>query len=98
MHHHFKQENVKLHGSCLIFSPLFIKECDNAFYSKTFMYMEEDILYYICWRNKYKTIYDPDIIIFHKEDTATDVLFHSSFKKRKFCLKNSIKSQKFYIK
>jgi len=98
LNHNLKQENVKLHGSCLIFSPLFIKACDNALYSETFMYMEEDILYYICWKNNYKTIYDPNIIIYHKEDIATDEFFNSSFKKRKFCLKNSIKSAKILYK
>ena len=39
-----RQENVKLHGCCFVFSPAFFDHFD-GFDPRTFMYVEEDILY-----------------------------------------------------
>src|SRR5690606_2838553 len=48
-----EQVDVQLHGSCLIFSPIYIKKFDGLF-DKTFMYYEEDILFYLCKKNNFK--------------------------------------------
>lgn len=88
-----KQINVPLHGACIIFSPLFIKKFNYAFYPETFLYLEEDILFYICTKLKLKTIYNPQIKIYHKEDSSTNIfLGNNSSKKEKFILKNMIHS------
>lgn len=87
-----EKENIQLHGSCLIFSSLFIKKNSNAFYNKTFMFMEEDILYYLAMKLGYKTVYTPEIKIYHKEDSATNFVYKSNRKKRQFIYRNTIKS------
>ncbi len=81
-----------LHGSALIFSPLYInkysKICD-----KTFMYGEEDILFYVCNKLRLKYIYYPDVEIFHKEASSTKVDTDSkSYKQLRFFYKNKIKA------
>lgn len=43
-----KQDNVVLQGACLIFLPAFVKNEENAFCKDTFLYGEEDVLYYLC--------------------------------------------------
>ena len=92
------QENVQLHGACLIFSPLYIEKFEYGLYPETFMYMEEDILYYLCRKNNFKTLYDPNIVIYHKEDASTDAFLNSTLQKRRFISKNSIKSAKVLYK
>jgi len=84
-------ENVPLHGCCLIFSPNYIKKY-NGLYSKTFMYAEEYILYYIAAQEKLKIVYWPEILIFHKEDAATNAYLKKGIKKRTFMYENSIDS------
>ncbi|MBB6062813.1 GT2 family glycosyltransferase [Thermosipho japonicus] len=90
-------QNIKLHGSCLIFSPTFIKRF-KGLYSKTFLYLEEDILFYILKKEGLLSFYSPKIKVLHKEDRSTDFVIKKSFKKRRFILKNVIKSLKAYKK
>jgi len=91
------QANVKLHGSCLIFSPNYVRKY-NGLYSNIFMYMEEDILFYIAIKENLKLLYDPQVKIFHKEDSATNVLLNSNKNKKLFVYKNEIKSAKELMK
>lgn len=91
-------KNVPLHGSCLVFSELFIKNMEYAFYPKTFLFVEEDILYYICKEKKFNMIYFPKSKVYHKEDSATNILMDTEKKKRRFLYKNIIKSNiEFYL-
>lgn len=73
--------NVPLHGSCFIFSKLFINHREYALYPKTKMYCEAQILYYECLRDSMKLIYTPEIKILHHEDVATDAVAGSHYKK-----------------
>ncbi|HFD2051433.1 glycosyltransferase [Clostridium perfringens] len=84
--------NVPLHGACLIFSPSYINNFDYAFYPNTFLYVEEDILYYLSKKYKLKTIYFPEVKIYHKEDSSTDFLLNTEDKKRRFIYINILKS------
>ncbi|HGS1010358.1 TPA: glycosyltransferase family 2 protein [Streptococcus pneumoniae] len=90
------QENVILHGSFVIFSPLYVSEEECAFRSDTFMYMEEPILYEYCMLKNYKTVFDPSIVIYHKEDSSTNSLYNAAYAKREFVFKNMIRSLKIY--
>ena len=96
LNHFQEQVNVKLSGCCLIFSPNFISSYDGLF-EKTFLYSEEEILYYICKRDDKKTFYFPDAKIFHKEDSTVNYLYKSSLIKRRFYYKNFIKSGKVFV-
>ncbi|MED3897042.1 glycosyltransferase [Priestia aryabhattai] len=86
------KENIPLHGSFLIFSPSFIIKNNEAFDGRTFLFLEEDILFYKAKINNYKTLYYPEICVLHKEDSSTDFLTKSKLKKRRFIYKNLIKS------
>lgn len=87
---YYKQEilqGVQLHGACIVFSSLFIRKMNYAFYPETFMYGEEDILHYICTKKNFKTVFDPSIKIYHKEDASTNLVLNNEIKKRLFTLK-----------
>lgn len=82
-----------LHGSCLIFSDVYINKFDGLS-PVTFMYYEENILSYICTTNNIKQLYSPDLRIIHKGKSATNTAYKSLKKKRIFYYKESIKSMK----
>lgn len=65
-------EEYKLHGSCLIFTPAFLRIFNEPFVSRTFLYLEEDILFLRCKKNGLTMLYDPDIAVVHEEDVSTD--------------------------
>lgn len=91
-------ENVPLHGSCMIFSKDYINMNEYAFYPETFLYVEEDILFYLCNKNNLKTVYFPKVTIYHKEDSSTDFLMNTASEKRRFLYKNILKSLNIYYK
>ena len=92
------QENVQLHGAFMVFSPNFIKKEEIAFRPGTFLYMEESILNLYCKKMGYKTIFSPDVKVFHKEDSSTNSLFTATREKRSFVFRNMVKSLKVYYK
>jgi len=92
-----EQKDVQLHGACLIFDPYYIKKY-NGLYSETFMYAEEDILYYIAKKEKLKILYSPKIKIYHKEASSSDKLFINNDSKRQFIYINSRKSMKLLLR
>jgi GT2 family glycosyltransferase len=89
--------NVQLHGSCLIFSPKYVNRF-NGLCSKTFMYMEEDILFYQAQTLGLLCMYTPEIAIFHKEDSSTNAAFDKERKKRRFQYINILKSSMVLLK
>lgn len=91
------KEDVVLHGCCLFFSRLYINQFDDAFYSKTFLYGEEELLYLRCERNGIKTLYYPSILIKHLEDVATNSVSIGVKDKRIRSLEYSIESTKIII-
>lgn len=79
--------NVVLHGACYIFSKEYInRRKEYCFFPDTFLYMEEDILYFECKRDQLKILYSPEIRVKHLEDVSTDASIKSGFKK--FKMKN----------
>ncbi|MBC2606678.1 glycosyltransferase [Pelagicoccus albus] len=85
------RENVQLHGCCLIFSPLFTERFDGLD-PRTFMFMEEEILFVQVRRSGLKTLYSPDVEILHLEDAATDAIYDKPRDKRIFYLRNQLRS------
>ena len=86
-----RQINVELHGSFLIFSKDYIEK-HNGLIDKTFMYCEEHILYQQIMNEGGKTVYAPDLIIYHAEDASTNESFPESRSKKMFYLKNHMES------
>jgi GT2 family glycosyltransferase len=87
-------ENCPLHGACLIFSQNFIEKHEFPFHPDTFLYGEEDILYYLGKKRHEKFVFSPKIRVLHDEDAATDLSFSNHGKKRRFIIKNSNRSLK----
>ena len=88
-------QNCLLHGCCLIFSKKYLNEM-HGFDPRTFLYYEEEILYLHCMKRGLKTVYSPEIEIWHKEDGATDSILKSSRRKRIFICENVLRSIKVY--
>lgn len=86
-----EQDNVTLHGSALYFTPLYLAAYDGMF-DKTFLYREENILFYLLRADKHKMRYCPKLRITHLEDVSTDSSFDSNRKRRIFYYKNLLKS------
>jgi GT2 family glycosyltransferase len=84
--------DVQLSGACLIYSPIYIRYFEYAFYPETFMYGEEEILHYFCKKNNLKMVYDPSLTIYHKDGASLDTVMHSGFNKRMYRIKYAIKS------
>ena len=85
--------NYMLHGSCLVFSKDYITKYDGL-YDKTFLYGEEDILYFISKRDNLKMRYFENAFIYHKEDSATNSIVKEENQKRRFIYKHSLNSLK----
>lgn len=67
-------ENVVLHGACMIVTPVFIEVFRKyAFYPKTFMYGEEDIIACLCRAKGLMTLYAPSLIMEHTGAVSTEL-------------------------
>lgn len=86
-----RKENVVLHGCCLIFSPDYINKFDGI-EQKTFLYCEEEFLYIRLIRNGMLSVYNPKLLIYHDEASATNQINNDSRIKDRFVYKNLIKA------
>ena len=89
-----EMKNVPLHGACIIFTKEFIDIFNYAFYPDTFLYAEEDILYYLSQKNRINSLYCPSLNVKHMEDVSTNNICRNGKEKRIFELKNSLASLK----
>lgn len=62
------------HGSCLIFSPAFLKRF-NGFDDRTFLYREEAILFYVLHKLGLKTLFSDEIVILHKGGKSSEAVY-----------------------
>jgi len=86
-------EGAPLHGSALIFSRKYIGKYEKPFNESTFLYGEEEFLYYRKIRDKLKFIYSPSITVYHKEDASLDNIYKNNNKEKlKFVTRHSKKS------
>ena len=89
--------NVELHGSFLVFSPIYIEWFDGLD-ERTFLYCEEEFLFARCYFNKLKTRFNPQIQIIHNEVETNDSSVLKIRKKRLFRVRNCLKSLSIYRK
>lgn len=88
-----RMEDVSLHGCALIFSKKYLRKYDDAFYKGTFIYHEEEFLEYRRKKDNLKFVYDPSIVIFHKEGSSLNYNYSENYyKKLIFREQNVIKS------
>ncbi len=91
--HDKRYENVQLHGACMIFSEKFYEKL-HGFDSRTFLYLEEDIMFLNLLENDLKSVYLPNLEIYHSEDSSTNKIVKSSCDKKIFVFTNEINSLK----
>ena len=91
-----RYENIVLHGCFLIFSNQYISKFQGL-PSKTFLYREEELLFLELKRYNLKSVYNPNIKIFHSDDSATNSIASTSRDKAMFKDKHQINSTKILI-
>ena len=91
-----RMEHVRLHGCFLIFSKEYINKFDGLD-PRTFLHREEELLFIRLIKNNLKSVYLPNIKIYHKEDAATKSITKSDRKKLRFIYKHEIHSTKLLI-
>lgn len=91
-----RQENVQIHGCFMVFSREYIKK-EDGLCDKTFLYCEEDILYLSAIKKGYKIIYQPSIMIYHKEDASTDYSYRKDRDKNIFYYTEALKSERLLL-
>lgn len=89
-------KNIGLHGAALIFSKDYYKIYREIFFEGTFLYLEEDILFYRILKDNLVSVYYPEVEIFHKEDRATQASINKSIDQYIFKEKNIINSLEAY--
>ncbi len=88
-----ESENVVLHGCFLIFTPLFFEKL-NGFNESTFLYLEEEFLFFDVRINNLSTLYTPDLWVKHLEDISTETITSSKTEKRNFVMFHQLRSLK----
>lgn len=73
MEFHQYQRQVVLQGCFIVFSEKAFKYID-GFDGRTFLYYEEPILYLNLMKQGLVTVYDPEIVIYHKEGCSTNTV------------------------
>ena len=90
-------EGIGLHGAFLILGKSYINAFPKGLYDKTFMYLEEAILYYQCKKKKIRMIYDPNISVVHNEGIATLQINGENVDKSIFEFRTTIESAKIFL-
>lgn len=89
-------KNIGLHGAALIFSKDYYENYTEIFFEGTFLYLEEDILFYRILKDNLVSVYYPQVEIFHKEDKSTQASINKPIDQYIFKEKNIIKSLEAY--
>ncbi|MBP3489109.1 MAG: glycosyltransferase [Roseburia sp.] len=90
-------EGVLLHGCCLVFSRDFFAEFD-GFWEGTFLYAEEEILYYLAMKKGLSVLYAPEVTCMHKEAVTTHTLYRDFCDAKIFYFSNITKSYRRFLK
>lgn len=88
-----RMTNVQLQGCCLIFSPMYIRYFEGLD-SRTFLYMEEDLLFIEMMKQNKLMVYNPNLKIFHSEEVTSNFISGNSRIQRKRKYKNLLTSIK----
>lgn len=84
--------NIGLHGCAIIFSKKYYETYKNVFYNDTFLFHEEDFLYYRIKKDNLKSLYDPELVVFHKEGSSLKISNKNIRKSKLFREKNRLDS------
>lgn len=92
-----EMEGVLLHGCCLVFSRDFFAEFE-GFWEGTFLYAEEEILYYLAMKKGLRVLYSPKVTCMHKEAVTTNTLYRDFCDAKIFYFSNITKSYRRFLK
>ena len=90
-----KDYNIKLHGSCLVFSPVFFENFE-GFFEGTFLFQEENILSDMCRRKGLLMVYSPKVRVVHLGSRSYKRKFKNGNKRFKNYVENCLSSLKNY--
>lgn len=90
--------NAPLHGCGIVFSKKYVEKYKDVFYDKTFLFHEEEFLYHRVLNDNLISVYDPEIIIFHKEGSSVKTSNKSTRKSKLFREQERLKSLKLLLK
>ena len=91
-------KNVALHGCAIIFSKKYIKKYSFPFYNDTFLFHEEEFLYKRMKDDNLISIYDPNLVVYHKEGTSVKKEQKKIWKSKLFREKERLVSLKLLLK
>lgn len=86
------KKHVPLHGCALIFSKNYLEKYKEPFYSKTFLFHEEDFLYQRIKKDHLMSLYDPKLEVFHKEGASLKTKIKNERKKKLYREQERLKS------
>lgn len=92
-----EMEGVLLHGCCLVFSRDFFREYE-GFWDGTFLYAEEEILYYLAMKKGLRLLYTPRVTCMHKEAVTTNVLYQDFCDAKIFYFSHITRSYRLFLK
>lgn len=92
-----EMEGVLLHGCCVVFSRDFFSEFA-GFWDGTFLYAEEEILYYLALKKGMRVLYTPEVVCMHKEAVTTKILYSDFCAAKIFYFSNVAKSYRKFLK
>lgn len=92
-----RMRDVLLHGCCLVFSKDFFEQMD-GFYEGTFLYAEEEILYYLAKKRGMTLLYAPEVGCMHKEAVSTNFVMQDFCDAKIFYFGNITKSYRTFLK
>lgn len=92
-----EMEGVLLHGCCMVFSKDFFAEFD-GFWPDTFLYAEEEIIYYLAMKKNMRVLYAPDVTCMHKEAVTTKQIYRDFCDAKIFYFSNVAKSYWKFLK
>lgn len=90
--HECMQENVVLHGAFFVLCDSYFTDYPLGLYDKTFLYMEEDILAYLCNEKHLLMLYDPNLHVIHFDGVSSTNASGSKCRKYIFELEETRKS------
>lgn len=92
-----KNSLLRLHGSCIIFGSEFL-DVYKGFNDETFLYGEEEILTYMCFRKNISMQYCSELKILHKEAKSTKIVYKNTIKRHLMFYENYSQSLKILLK
>jgi GT2 family glycosyltransferase len=91
-----EREGVLIHGCCMVFSRDFFAEFD-GFWNQTFLYAEEEIIYYLAMKKGLTVLYSPELVCMHKEAVTTNLLYRDFCDAKIFYFSNITKSYRAFL-